>query len=200
MAFEPPIPGQTPIDDVSGLRDRSIRTQAQLNEAEAENIRKAVMRYLAARPSRRLARFDVAWCRRLHAEMFGDVWSWAGAFRTRELNIGVPTHAIEAELHTLMEDLRAWERHGVRMLEQGARLHHRAVHVHPFLNGNGRWARMLANIWLKLNDEPIVEWQERIIGTESAARGEYLRAVKAADRGDYRELIGLHERYTPRSP
>ncbi|TVS08746.1 MAG: mobile mystery protein B, partial [Phycisphaerales bacterium] len=183
MAFEPPIPGQTPIDDVSGLRDRSITTQAALNEAEAENIRKAVMRYLASKPSRRLAPFDVAWCRRLHGEMFGDVWSWAGEFRRTELNIGVPAHAIEIELHALLEDLRAWQEHGVPMLEQGARLHHGAVRVHPFLNGNGRWARMLANIWLKLNGEPIVEWQERIIGSESAARGEYLRAVKAADNG-----------------
>src|SRR6266851_437586 len=23
--------------------------------------------------------------------------------------------------------------------------------IHPFLNGNGRWSRMLANIWLKRN-------------------------------------------------
>ncbi len=196
MAFEPPIDGQTPLDDVSGLRDRSIRTQSELNEAEAENIRRAVMRYLAAKPSRQLARFDVAWCRRLHAQMFGDVWSWAGKFRKTELNIGVPAHRIEIELHALLEDLFAWGKHGVPMLEQGATLHHCAVRVHPFLNGNGRWARMLANIWLKLNDEPIVAWQERIIESSSAAREEYLGAIKAADSGDLRLLIELHKRYT----
>jgi hypothetical protein len=31
----------------------------------------------------------------------------------------------------------------------------------------------------------------------SPIRGEYLKAVKAADEGDYDLLVGLHERYTP---
>lgn len=44
MAFGELIPGQTPIDDISGLRDRSITTQGALNAAEAENIRKAVLK------------------------------------------------------------------------------------------------------------------------------------------------------------
>ena len=29
---------------------------------------------------------------RLHKEMFGDVWKWAGKFRERDTNIGVPSH------------------------------------------------------------------------------------------------------------
>jgi hypothetical protein len=55
MEFDEPIPGQTPIDDISGLRDRSITTQAELNAAEAENIRKAVLKYLIAKPTKRSA-------------------------------------------------------------------------------------------------------------------------------------------------
>jgi len=42
-----PIPGQTPLDDLSGLRDKRILTTAELNSAEAENIRKATLKYLA---------------------------------------------------------------------------------------------------------------------------------------------------------
>jgi hypothetical protein len=37
------MPGETPID-VSGLKRKGISTRAELNEAEAENIRKAVDR------------------------------------------------------------------------------------------------------------------------------------------------------------
>ena len=48
-----PIPGETPIDDVSGLKPKWVTTRTQLNDVEAQNIRKAVMRYLAAKPSRR---------------------------------------------------------------------------------------------------------------------------------------------------
>lgn len=191
-----PIRGQTPIDDLSGLKIKGLRTQRELNALEAENIRKAVLKYLAARPTRRSARFDARWALKLHAEMFGDVWAWAGTVRTRETNLGSPPHRVETDLHNLIEDLRAWEKSGMPLVEQAARLHHGAVRIHPFLNGNGRWARMLANIWLRVNDAPIVEWPEKTIGTASVIRGEYLEAVRRADQGDFSALIALHERYT----
>ena len=53
-------------------------------------------------------------------------------------------------------------------------LHHRAVQIHPFLNGNGRWARLLANILLKLHKAPLTEWPEEAIGATSVIREEYL--------------------------
>lgn len=204
MAFDPPIDGQTPIDDLSGLRLRGVRTQGELNVAEASNIRRAMMRYLAARPSRRRAPFDAAWMVRLHREMFGRVWSWAGAVRRRELNIGSPPHRIEVELHELAADLAAWQAASPRqsampLHEQAARLHHRAVRIHPFMNGNGRWARLLANIWLARAGAPLVEWPESTVGTESPIRADYLRAVRAADAGDLAPLVGLHARFTPGS-
>jgi len=198
MSFDRPIPGQTPIDDVSGLRIKSIRTTAALNAAEAENIRKAVVKYLAAKPVERSARFDLAWLRRLHKEMLGDVWTWAGAFRTRELNIGSAPHQIGVELQSLLDDLHAWREHTMPLIEQGVRLHHVAVRIHPFLNGNGRWARLLANIWLRRNDGPVVEWPETTIGTTSTIRDDYLSAIRGADKGDLARLIAMHERYSAR--
>jgi hypothetical protein len=174
---DPSIPGQTPLDDLSGLRIRGIRTTAELNAAEAENIRKATLKYLAARPTARVARFDVRWLRR------------------RETNIGVPPHEIEVRLHELLADLRAWQDSGMMMLEQAVRLHHVAVRIHPFPNGNGRWSRMVANIWLRLRGEGVIEWPETTIGTRSTVREEYLAAVRAADAGDYSGLVRLHERF-----
>ncbi len=70
--------GETPLADFDGLRKRHVRTRAQLAIVEAENVRHAVIRYLVAQPSRRIAPFDFGWMLRLHAEMFGEVWSWAG--------------------------------------------------------------------------------------------------------------------------
>lgn len=190
-------PGQTPLDDLSGLRDRSVRTLAELNAAEAENIRKATLKYLVARPSGRSARFDVRWLRRLHVEMFGDVWTWAGTFRTRDTNIGCRPDEIEWRVHNLVEDLKAWRGSGMPLMEQAVRLHHVAVHIHPFLNGNGRWARMLANTWLKLHGAEPVEWPDATIGTANAVRDEYLAALREADGGHYSKLMALHERFAP---
>jgi Fic-DOC domain mobile mystery protein B len=196
MALWDPIPGETPIEDISGLIPKGVSTRAQLNAAEAENIRKAVMRYLVAKPSRRQAPFTLEWCYKLHKQMFGDVWSWAGRPRRSELNLGVPAYRIDQDLQTLLEDLNYWQNNPVMdVIEQAARLHHRAVQIHPFLNGNGRWSRMLANIHLKRIGERVIVWPEQTVGDESVIRNEYLTAVRAADNGDYNALIALHRRF-----
>ncbi len=80
-------------------------------------------------------------------------------------------------------------------VEQAARLHHRAVEVHPFVNGNGRWARMLTNIWLGLRSHPPVLWPENLIGETSPIRDEYIAALKIADRGEIEPLSRLHRRF-----
>ena len=196
MVFGPLLPGQTAIDDLSGLRLRKIRTVAELNAAESENIRRAMVRYLTARPSPRLAPFTFEWLLKLHGQMFGRVWTWAGVTRRRELNIGSAPHMIAIELHGLVDDLSAWHQSTMPMSEQAARLHHASVRIHPFQNGNGRWARLLANIWLRRHGAPSIEWPEATIGAVSAIRNEYLMAVREADRGEYGRLIAMHVRFT----
>jgi Fic-DOC domain mobile mystery protein B len=198
MAIWAEIPGETPIDDLSGLKVKSVRTRSELNAVEAQNILEAVVKYLAARPSRRLAPFDLTWTQRLHREMFGKVWSWAGRFRTRDLNLGIPWYQVPENLQNLLEDLRAWDQNGDPLMEQAARLHYRAVHIHPFVNGNGRWSRMLANIWLKQHDAEPVAWPEETIGNTSPIRDEYLAAIRRADQGDDGPLLELHARFAPK--
>lgn len=47
---------------------------------------------------------------------------------------------------------------GELVIATAAEFHHRAVWVHPFEDGNGRWARLLANIWLMQHDQPVTIW------------------------------------------
>jgi Fic-DOC domain mobile mystery protein B len=195
MPFFEPIPGETPIDDISGLKIRGITTRAELNEFEARNIAKVALKYLAARPSARSAKFDFDWCLQLHKEMFGDVWDWAGKLRTEDLSIGVKFYLIQEQLAALLQDLASWTGFGMDLVEQSARLHHRAVLIHPFQNGNGRWARMLANIWLKRERAPIIAWPEHLIENVSAIRERYIAAIKLADQSDYDLVITMHREF-----
>lgn len=189
-----PVPSETPIDP-SGLRHRgSITNRRELAKAEALNISRAFLRYLGSRPNRRSAPFDYGWFLKLHTEMFGDVWTWAGVVRKHDLNIGVPHLQIVPRLEELVRRLRSWSEYGHDVETQAAWLHHEAAQIHPFENGNGRWARLLANIWLKRHGLPIVAWPDELLGATSTVRDEYLAAMKAADRGDYAALIGLHRR------
>jgi Fic-DOC domain mobile mystery protein B len=189
------LPGETPID-ASGLKMKGIASRAELNRAEADNIRKVFVKYLASKPTARTAPFHLSWICRLHKEMFGDVWKWAGKPRKEDLNIGIPWQQIETQLQILLDDLACWSRYGVVLLDQAVRLHHRAVSIHPFPNGNGRWSRMLANIWLKRHAHPLTEWPEETIGATSAIRNEYIAAIKLADEGNLDAHLELHRRFT----
>jgi Fic-DOC domain mobile mystery protein B len=199
MADWQSIPDETPIDP-SGLRPairRIVHSLAQLIPLEAENIRAAIVKYLAGKPSRRLAPFTLEWVLKLHKDMLAKVWVWAGRIRTIELNLGSPAWRIQTDLHDLLEDLRCWGGAAMPMAEQAATLHYRGVLIHPFENGNGRWARLLANIWLKQHDQPVTMWpEEGITGGTSPIRTEYIQALKLADQCDMSVLIDLHMRYS----
>lgn len=192
------IPGETPID-ISGLKISGVSNRRELSVVEAENVRVAIVKYLGGPLTRRTAKFDLPWMLKLHREMFRDVWKWAGQVRTTDLNFGSPWYQVTAQLHDLSADLAFWETHWPDVVEQAAHLHHRAVQIHPFLNGNGRWARLLANIWLKLHKQPLTEWPEDTIGTTSRIRDDYLAAIRAADEGDFAPLIELHRRFAAKS-
>jgi Fic-DOC domain mobile mystery protein B len=188
------IKGATPIDDISGLKI-PVYSQAELHAAEAKNIARAVVKYLSKKPSARTAPFNWKWLCKLHGEMFGEVWEWAGKIRTGgTLNIGVATHQIAEELHKLLGDLRYWEKSDMTLAEQAARLHHRAVWIHPFPNGNGRWARLLADIWLKQHGEYFPVWPSDV-NQESVIREHYITALRHADQGDISALLELQEEY-----
>lgn len=192
------ISGETPIDP-SGLRPavrRVVHCRAEMNPLEAENIRGAIVKYLAGTPSRRLAPFTFEWALKVHREMFGKVWLWAGKIRAVELNLGSPAWRIQTDLHDLFRDIHCWDDSGMPPIEQAATLHYRAVRIHPFENGNGRWARLLANIRLKRHGEPITRWpEEGILGGTSPIRAEYIEALKLADQCDMSRLIDLHTKY-----
>ena len=190
-----PLGGATPPNDTSGLKLSPKRrwTLKEIQKKEAENIARATLRYFAAPPTKKTAPFDYAWLLQLHEEMFGDVWEWAGKLRQNELSIGISAYLVPTELKKLVDDLRFWEANGTYPLhETAARLHHRAVWIHPFQNGNGRWARMLANIYLYSRGSSPVKWQEDLLAEKNPKRDAYIAALKKADEGDFSDLVALH--------
>ena len=184
----------TPLDDISGLKlDTSkVYTIDEIYFYEAKNITKATLKYLSLVPDKKLAPFNFEWLLQLHKEMFGDVWDWAGKLRTVELSIGVKAYMVNVEIKNLVDDLKFWEENKTfDTIEIAARIHHRAVQIHPFLNGNGRWSRMLANIYLKQNGLNPTKWNENLLSKDNPHRDNYIKALKEADNGDYRALIKL---------
>ncbi len=188
------IADATYADDVSGLRLDATKqyTIEEIYFHEAKNITQATIKYLSSMPDKKLAPFTFEWFLQLHREMFGDVWDWAGKIRQIELSIGVKAYLVNTELKKLIEDLIFWEEHkSFDVVEMAARIHHRAVRIHPFMNGNGRWSRMLANIYLKQNGLQPTRWNEDLLAKTNSHRDDYIKALKRADEGDYRDLIKM---------
>ena len=191
-----PIDDATPLDDISGLKlpHNRMYTLKEIYEAEANNIALATLKYLSAPPSKKEAPFTYEWLKQLHQEMFGDVWEWAGEFRRVELSIGIKAYMVPTTLKELADDIAYWDKNRTfDIYETATRIHHRAVQIHPFQNGNGRWSRMLANIYLRQNGSMPVRWQEELLCKENLKRDEYIRALKKADSGDYQSLIEMHK-------
>jgi len=191
-----PVDNATPLDDMSGLKlpDDKTYSLKEIYIHEANNIALATLKYLSAPPSKALAPFDYEWMQRLHYDMFGNVWDWAGKFRQVELSIGIKAYLIPTQLKELLNDIAYRNKHKTfDIYETATRIHHRAVQIHPFQNGNGRWSRMLANIYLRQNDSMPVKWQENLLSSENLKRDEYIKALKMADDGDYKALIKMHK-------
>jgi Fic-DOC domain mobile mystery protein B len=190
-----PIDDATPLDDISGLKLPSDKVYSlrEIYIAEANNIALATIKYLAAPPSKKIAPFSYEWLQQLHEEMFGNVWEWAGKFRQVELSIGIKAYQVPTALKELADDIAYWDKNKTfDIYETATRIHHRAVQIHPYKNGNGRWSRMLANIYLRQNGLMPVKWQEDLLSKENPKRDKYIQALKDADKGNYSNLIDMH--------
>jgi fido (protein-threonine AMPylation protein) len=98
--------------------------------------------------------------RNLHLKLYGDIWAWAGRLRTRELNIGVPPEQIAAVLRASLENARyRWEHtEDWTPREFGIAVHAETVRIHPFIDGNGRSTRLLADlVFLAAQDDESLE-------------------------------------------
>jgi len=141
-------PGATPLDpnETEGLKIRHITTREELNRFEQDNINEA-LQWLGTR--RKSDILTEKFIKTLHKKMFGKVWSWAGSFRRSDKNIGVDWKQIPVFLRALLDDVKYWLEHNTYSPEEAAvRFHHKLVWIHMFPNGNGRHARLMADVFV----------------------------------------------------
>ncbi len=179
--------GETPLDDISGLKIKDISTRSKLDEVEADNVLEAFLKYTLSAEQVRNVKFDTLFLQQLHMDMFGNVWSWAGDFRTTQTSIGIEAVNIRQALYRLMDDLRFWETEW-NYKDTATRLHYSLVKIHPFLNGNGRCGRLFTDLWLLSIGKEMLEWGSADINVENETRKEYISALQAVDSGDYGKL------------
>lgn len=175
-------------DELEGLKIKTITTRGELDRWEQENINAAI-EWLSSRRNKADI-LNESFVRKLHEKMFGKVWTWAGMFRRTNKNIGVDKTLIGIELRNLLDDVKYWiENKTYEPDEIAARFHHRMVFIHPFPNGNGRHARLIADVLLTdvLGLEPFT-WGNGDLVHTGDVRHHYIEALRAADGHDYEPL------------
>lgn len=186
------IAGQTPLSEAE-RRDLipSIVTREDLDAFEQENILEA-RKWMMQRSS--LSKKDVfseKFLLNLHKRMYGHVWKWAGKFRKTNKNIGVDYYKVPTELHHLLDDAKYWLEHRTYSISDLAVIfHHRLVKIHLFPNGNGRHARMCADIIVtKYGSEKLTWGGNSDLTKPDEIRKRYIAALHEADRGNYEKIL-----------
>ena len=187
--------GATPLDpdEMEGLKFKHITTRGELDHLEQANIQSGLVWLLKSREKNILTEEFIC---KLHKQLFGEVWRWAGSFRRTEKNIGIDPLEIGIQLRILLDDMLYWIEHQTfEPLEAAIRFHHRLVFIHLFPNGNGRHARIMADTILeKLLGEKPIDWSGGYdLQAMNERRVEYIAALRAADGGEYDLLFKFVE-------
>lgn len=181
--------GATPLDpdERNGLRLSWVSTLGDLNKAEQTNI-EAAMAWVRRAKHREI--LSVQFLQGLHKRMFGDVWTWAGTYRTTPRNIGVDAWKIGMELSAVPDRIQYWiENETYPFDEIAVRFHHSLVLIHPFPNGNGRWSRLAANLLIQELGGERFSWGGTSLGPSSEARTAYIAALRVADKYNIGPLL-----------
>jgi len=187
--FEEPEDGTSlDLEERRELIPTHIAFRGELNRAEQENIARAQDWALG----RRRDLLGEKFVRDLHRRMLGDVWRWAGKFRTTERNLGIDSRGIPVALRLLLNDTKAWIAGKTFPVDEIAvRFHHRLVKIHPFPNGNGRHSRLMADLLAMDLGEERFSWGSANLQDANELRRRYIAALQAADGHDIAPLLAF---------
>jgi len=173
-------------EEREGLIPSYITLRSELNEAEQANILEAEEWAFA----RKRDLLEEKFLNNLHKRMYGNVWRWAGRYRTSGKNIGTDAYRIPTELRQLLDDCRYWIENGTYEPDEIAvRFHHRIVSIHCYPNGNGRHARLATDLLLKSMGQERFSWGGENLVDVGETRERYIAALQAADEHDIGPLL-----------
>ncbi len=189
--------GKAVVQPLEKIEARTLLIMDHLGVSEGESSIGDVIGPID-HPSQRL---DVATLIMLHRSIMADQQGDAYSGRLRNVRVWVggsrePTYIppLPDEILDRLRDLLEWWRTaypGLRtaarqtLAYELARLHHGLLAIHPFVDGNGRLARLII-------DQVAHELADTRVSVDLVAdRSAYFQALSVADGGDFRPLTAL---------
>ena len=194
--FEPGFRGRV-LRNLQGIR--AVRDMAR---TESEMLLVATQR--AIDQTRRDQRFSAAHICELHRLWLGTIYAWAGEYRAVNVAKGDFMFAAAAQVPRLMREL---ERGALRVYtpcqftsspEQARALavvHAELILIHPFREGNGRCARLLAMLMGLQAGLPPLDFS----GIRGQEKQRYIGAIHAGLDRDYDPMTAIFGRIIART-
>jgi Fic family protein len=116
----------------------------------------------------------------IHEAVMAGILEDAGKYRTKNVRIigAAKTPPDWSKVTRLMDELiKKIAQNRMHPVEAAAFLHHGFVKIHPFIDGNGRVARLLTSLYLIAKGYPPIVLKKE-------ERGKYYRFLRAADAGN----------------
>jgi cell filamentation protein len=142
---------------------------------------------------RKSHRFTPADIRRIHKIWLGNIYPWAGKYRRVNLTKNNFTFAAANQVERLMEELgkgplREFTPCRFVIMEKTVKalavVHTELVLIHPFRDGNGRVARLLATLMALQAELPPLDFS----GLKGYGRKAYFAAIQAGLGRDYKPM------------
>ena len=165
-----------------------IKRKREMDRVEAREQLRALNELIKIYGKTR--RFTAADICRIHYVWLGNIYSWAGRYRQVNLSKGNFVFAAADQIPRLMQEL---ERGALRQLtpcridsiDEIARalavVHTELVLIHPFRDGNGRTARLLANLMALQAGLPPLDFSS----LKGRKKKEYFAAIQTGLDRDY---------------
>ncbi len=180
------------------LRNRLGMTRKRdMDQAEFEALLRVQETYLAQITAQ--TRFTAKRLRQMHGDWLGEIYEWAGDYRTVEMTKGGFSWPPAFRVAPNMEDfeaglLRAHTPCRPAPLDVTARrlaeVHAELLLIHPFRDGNGRLARWLAGLMAQQAGYPSPAYRFEGQGGQ-AERARYIHAVQQGYLQRYDALTGF---------
>ncbi|XP_057600955.1 protein adenylyltransferase FICD isoform X1 [Hippopotamus amphibius kiboko] len=147
----------------------------------------AAMKYVNTTLLSRVGSVSIGDVLEIHRRVLGYVDPVeAGRFRTTQVLVGhhVPPHPqeVEKQMQEFIQWLNSEDAMSLHPVEFAALAHYKLVHIHPFVDGNGRTSRLLMNLILMQAGYPPVSVRKE-------QRAEYYHVLEDANDGDVRPFI-----------
>jgi len=168
-----------------------IRRKREMDQAEGDALEAAVIESMGTYDEgHRFTSLDI---RHMHNVWLGGIYGWAGEYRQVNVGKGGFLFAAAGQIPQLMTELEKGplRRHTPcnfrtrdRVIEALAEVHTELLLIHPFREGNGRLARLFANLMVSQAGLPFLDFHF----LKGKAKEHYFSAVRAGLDRDYRPM------------